>query len=205
MMKKILLDAGHGINTKGKSSPDCALMEWRYNREIARAIVQGLVSRGYDAELIITETEDVSLQERVNRVNRIANTYGISDTVLISIHVNAAGNGMKWMNARGWCAYTFPGHTESDDIACFLYVSAENHLPGHKLRMDYSDGDPDFEQPFYILKHTLCPAVLTENLFMDNQEDCAFLLSAKGRQAIIDLHIDGIIAYLNEEEPKPFK
>ena len=204
-MKKILLDAGHGINTKGKSSPDCALMEWRYNREIARAIVQGLVSRGYDAELIITETEDVSLQERVNRVNRIANTYGISDTVLISIHVNAAGNGMKWMNARGWCAYTFPGHTESDDIACFLYVSAENHLPGHKLRMDYSDGDPDFEQPFYILKHTLCPAVLTENLFMDNQEDCAFLLSAKGRQAIIDLHIDGIIAYLNEEEPKPFK
>ena len=205
MMKKILLDAGHGINTKGKSSPDCALMEWRYNREIARAIVQGLVSRGYDAELIITETEDVSLQERVNRVNRIANTYGISDTVLISIHVNAAGNGMKWMNARGWCAYTFPGHTESDDIACFLYVSAENHLPGHKLRMDYSDGDPDFEQPFYILKHTLCPAVLTENLFMDNQEDCAFLLSAKGRQAIIDLHIDGIISYLNEEEPRPFK
>ena len=37
------------------------------------------------------------------------------------------------------------------------------------------------------------------------QEDCAFLLSAKGRQAIIDLHIDGIIAYLNEEEPKPFR
>lgn len=204
-MKKVIIDAGHGINTKGKSSPDCVLMEWRYNREIARAIVQGLVSRGYDAELIITETEDVSLQERVNRVNRIATTYGISDTVLISIHVNAAGNGMKWMNARGWCAYTFPGHTESDDIACFLYVSAENHLPGHKLRMDYSDGDPDLEQPFYILKHTLCPAVLTENLFMDNQEDCAFLLSAKGRQAIIDLHIDGIISYLNEEEPKPFK
>lgn len=205
MMKKIFLDAGHGINTKGKSSPDCALMEWRYNREIARAIVQGLVSRGYDAELIITETEDVSLQERVNRVNRIATTYGISDTILISIHVNAAGNGSKWMNARGWCAYTFPSHTESDDIACFLYVSAENHLPGHKLRMDYSDGDPDFESSFYILKHTLCPAVLTENLFMDNQEDCAFLLSAKGCQAIIDLHIDGIISYLNEEEPKPFK
>ena len=183
-MSQDLFKLGHGINTKGKSSPDCALMEWRYNREIARAIVQGLISRGYDAELIITETEDVSLQERVNRVNRIATTHGISDTVLISIHVNAAGNGMKWMNARGWCAYTFPGH---------------------KLRMDYSDGDPDFESSFYILKHTLCTAVLTENLFMDNQEDCAFLLSAKGRQAIIDLHVDGIIAFLNEEEPKPFK
>ena len=38
MMKKVIIDAGHGINTKGKSSPDCALMEWRYNREIANAI-----------------------------------------------------------------------------------------------------------------------------------------------------------------------
>ena len=44
MMKKVIIDAGHGINTKGKSSPDCALMEWRYNREIARAIVQGLIA-----------------------------------------------------------------------------------------------------------------------------------------------------------------
>ena len=205
MMKKVIIDAGHGINTKGKSSPDCALMEWRYNREIARAIVQGLVSRGYDAELIITETEDVSLQERVNRVNRIATTYGISDTVLISIHVNAAGNGMKWMNARGWCAYTFPGHTESDDIADCLYLAAEKNLPGQKIRTDYSDGDPDIESAFYVLKHTLCPAVLTENLFMDNKEDCRFLLSSKGRQAIINLHIEGLIEYLDNEEPKAFR
>lgn len=205
MMKKILLDAGHGINTKGKSSPDCALMEWRYNREIARAIVQGLVSRGYDAELIVPEPDDISLQERVDRVNRLAYKYGIADTILISIHVNAAGDGMKWMNARGWSAYTFPGHTVSDDIAYYLYEAAAIHLPGHKLRMDSSDGDPDIEQPFYILKHTLCAAVLTENLFMDNQEDCHFLLSTKGRQAIINLHIDGLMAYLNEEEPKPFR
>lgn len=55
---------------------------------------------------------------------------------------------------------------------------------------------------FYILKHTLCPAVLTENLFMDNQKDCQFLLSSKGRQAIIDFHIDGLIAYLDEQEPR---
>lgn len=84
-------------------------------------------------------------------------------------------------------------------------ANEDKHLPGHKLRRDYSDGNPDIESSFYILKHTLCPAVLTENLFMDNQEDCASTLSAKGRQAIINLHIDGIISYLNEEKPKLFK
>lgn len=205
MMKKVIIDAGHGINTKGKSSPDCALMEWRYNREIANAIAQGLILRGYDAEVIVPELEDVSLKERVDRVNRIACKYGISESLLLSIHVNAAGNGSQWMNARGWCAYTFPGHTESDDIADCLYLAAEKNLPGQKIRTDYSDGDPDIESAFYVLKHTLCPAVLTENLFMDNKEDCRFLLSSTGRQAIINLHIDGIISYLNEEEPKPFK
>lgn len=205
MMKKILLDAGHGINTKGKSSPDCALMEWRYNREIANAIAQGLILRGYDAEVIVPELEDVSLKERVDRVNRVACKYGISESLLLSIHVNAAGNGSQWMNARGWCAYTFPGHTESDDIADCLYLAAEKNLPGQKIRTDYTDGDPDIESAFYVLKHTLCPAVLTENLFMDNKEDCRFLLSSKGRQAIINLHIEGLIEYLDNEEPKAFR
>lgn len=205
MMKKVIIDAGHGINTKGKSSPDCALMEWRYNREIANAIAQGLILRGYDAEVIVPELEDVSLKERVDRVNRIACKYGISESLLLSIHVNAAGNGSQWMNARGWCAYTFPGHTESDDIADCLYLAAEKNLPGQKIRTDYSDGDPDIESAFYVLKHTLCPAVLTENLFMDNKEDCRFLLSSKGRQAIINLHIEGLIEYLDNEEPKAFR
>jgi len=205
MMKKVIIDAGHGINTKGKSSPDCALMEWRYNREIANAIALGLIFRGYDAEVIVPELEDVSLKERVDRVNRIACKYGISESLLLSIHVNAAGNGSQWMNARGWCAYTFPGHTESDDIADCLYLAAEKNLPGQKIRTDYSDGDPDIESAFYVLKHTLCPAVLTENLFMDNKEDCRFLLSSKGRQAIINLHIEGLIEYLDNEEPKAFR
>ena len=204
-MKKVIIDAGHGINTKGKSSPDCALMEWRYNREIANAIAQGLILRGYDAEVIVPELEDISLKERVDRVNQIACKYGISESLLLSIHVNAAGNGSQWMNARGWCAYTFPGHTESDDIADCLYLAAEKNLPGQKIRTDYSDGDPDIESAFYVLKHTLCPAVLTENLFMDNKEDCRFLLSSKGRQAIINLHIEGLIEYLDNEEPKAFR
>ena len=86
-----------------------------------------------------------------------------------------------------------------------LYLAAEKDLPGQKIRTDYSDGDPDIESAFYVLKHTLCPAVLTENLFMDNKEDCRFLLSSKGRQAIINLHIEGLIEYLDNEEPKAFR
>ena len=34
--------------------------------------------------------------------------------------------------------------------------------------------------PFYILCHSSCPAVLTEDLFPDNKDDVAFLESGEG-------------------------
>lgn len=37
----------------------------------------------------------------------------------------------------------------------------------------------------------------TENLFMDNREDVAFLESEEGAKIIINLHIDGILQYLS--------
>ena len=62
---------------------------------------------------------------------------------------------------------------------------------GQRLRTDYTDSDPDLEADFYLLRRALPPAVLVENFFMDSRRDYAFLLSSKGRQAIINLHIEG--------------
>ena len=47
-----------------------------------------------------------------------------------------------------------------------------------------------------MLKHTLCSAVLTENLFQDNRNDVDYLLSDEGRHAIERLHVEGIIKYI---------
>ena len=101
------------------------------------------------------------------------------------------------LTARGWCAYTTRGNTQADALATSLYNAAQAHLPGHRLRTDYTDADPDQEDDFYLLRHTSSPAVLTENLFMDNHEDCDFLLSPEGQQSFVDLHVDGITNYLN--------
>ena len=43
---KILIDNGHGENTPGKRSPDGRFREYKYNREIARAVVEHLQLRG---------------------------------------------------------------------------------------------------------------------------------------------------------------
>ena len=73
-----------------------------------------------------------------------------------------------------------------------LYQWADQLLPDFKQREDLSDNDPDKEAHFYILDHTICPAVLTENLFMDTEKDCRFIMSEEGRQKIADIHINFI-------------
>jgi N-acetylmuramoyl-L-alanine amidase len=55
-----------------------------------------------------------------------------------------------------------------------------------------SDGDPDWESNFTVLKKTVCPAILTENLFMTNKDDVRFLMSKEGFDAIVNLHLKAI-------------
>ena len=204
---KILIDNGHGILTKGKRSPDGKLLEYAYTRELARQIVKILQYRGYDSELLVPEDDDISLEERVRRINKICLTYEPSspaptgdlmpNVILISIHVNAAGDGTKWMNATGWSCYTCKGQTESDRLADCLYKAAEQILKNQVIRTDYTrDGDPDWEENFYILRHSLCPAVLTENFFMDSRTDFEYLQSEAGKESIINTHTEGVIAYI---------
>ena len=193
---KILIDNGHGENTPGKRSPDGLFREYKYVREISEEIERKLISRGYDAERIVKEAVDVPLSERSRRINEVCGRLGTSNVILVSIHCNAAGNGEEWKTARGWAAYTSKGNTKADKLANFLYEAAENNFPGKSIRKDFQDGDPDWEENFHMLAKTKCPAVLTENFFMDNQKDVSYLLSLEGRTAIVRAHIEGIINYI---------
>ena len=193
---KIFIDNGHGLMTAGKRSPDGQFREPFYNREIARRVVSDLLDRGYDAELLVPEDDDISLAERVRRVNTACFLLGKQNVILVSIHVNAAGNGSKWLNATGWSVYTCKGQTESDKLAECLCQAAIKNFPGRRIRTDISDGDMDWEEGFYILRKSLCPAVLTENFFMDSRDDLEYLQSRAGKQAVVDMHVEGIVEYL---------
>ena len=172
---KILLDPGHGLNIPGKRSPDGILLEAAYNREIAQLTLAKL------------------------QANAHCTALGKTNVILISIHVNAAGDGSQWMNATGWSCYTCKGQTESDLLADCLYTVADRILKKKVIRTDYArDGDRDWEENFYILRHSLCPAVLTENFFMDSHSDLEYLQSRAGKQAVVDIHVKGIVEYLED-------
>lgn len=195
---KILIDPGHGIDTPGKRSPDGLFREYLWNRQVADLILEGLVSAGVDASLVVTETNDVTLRNRVNRVNTICNRLGASNVLLVSIHANAAGNGSAWMNAKGWSCYTSKGKTKSDQVAECLYDAFEAEFQDRKIRKDMSDGDRDWEENFYVLQKSKCPAVLLENFFYDNREECAWMLHEETKKRIASAAVKGIIKYIKK-------
>lgn len=187
----ILIDNGHGGETPGKCSPDGRLREYAWTRQIARRVCDKLKAPGYDARLLVPELNDVSLRERVRRVNRICTGAGSNNVLLVSIHVNAAGTG-QWHNACGWTAWVASNASQrSRKLATLLDAEAVRlNLKGNRSH------EPFFTGNFAILRDTRCPAVLTENMFQDNRHDVDYLLSERGKSEIADLHVTAITQYL---------
>jgi N-acetylmuramoyl-L-alanine amidase len=193
-MMIVLLDNGHGgmINgkyqTPGKRSPKWAdgsqLFEGEFNRAIVNGIIEQLTTLKIPYVNIAPEYMDVSLEERVRR----ANSYPADKSFYISVHSNAGGG-------QGCEIYTTVGQTKSDGIATLFAEAYKKFFPEKPLRVDLSDGDPDKESNFYVLKNTRMPAILTENFFMDNEFECkTLLMTRQGRQRLIDYHVAGIMA-----------
>lgn len=194
--RKIIISPGHGKNTPGKRSPDGTLEEWRFNRELVKKIAEGLDAEHIPYVLLDMDATDVSLSGRAAR----ANTFG-KDCLYISVHGNAAGNGGKWMKARGWSIYTSKGFTSSDPIAEVFIRKAEELLPqiGCKVRK-YSTKKymGDYEENFTVLTKTIMAAVLTENLFYDNLEDIEIMKSDEGIEILAKIHIEAIKEILKQ-------
>lgn len=214
----VILGTAHGKNVAGKRSPDGKFQEWQYSREIIGQLKSKLELAGLNVFVDNMESEvplpaNAELRARCKYVNDLCDKYSTKNCAYVSIHVNAAASTGSWNKAGGWAAYTSPGRTRSDILATYLYEAAEKHLSGYAAKMeedkkkglygsnqkpfrkDLSDGDPDKEANFYVLTRTKCAAVLTENLFMDNKADVAFLQSEDGRKAIVALHKEAIMRF----------
>lgn len=191
----IMLDNGHGKETPGKSSPDDRLQEWKWTREMVSMINEVLTEEGYDVNLVTPEETDITLGERCRRINAMCNHKGAKNVLLVSVHVNAAGTGKSWQNARGFLSLvSFNASKDSKKLAKSISDEAyKMDLKGNR----WVPKEGYITQDLKICRDTLCPAVLTENMFMDNKEDVEFLLSEEGKQKLCDAHVNGITKHIS--------
>lgn len=191
-----VFDTGHSMLTKGKRSPNHQFFEYEYNRIIGRRVAERLSELGieYCFTYPIDEPYDLSLTSRANVANKVAKEKGAGNVLLISIHSNAAGNGKQWMNAKGWCVFTTKGVTNSDKYAEIFWEEARKVCAkyGRTTRQDKSDGDNDWEANFTVIFKTICPSILIEEFFYDNEEEMNWLLSEEGKAACTEIIVNAI-------------
>jgi N-acetylmuramoyl-L-alanine amidase len=205
----IFLDAGHGgINPKVKLPngyttypAKCAqhnngtfhsygwFFEGVFNRAVTNLIEQYLNDWGMTTMKVYDEIIDTPLSKRVQKANFAAKNY--SRSLYLSIHGNAAEN----KSARGFEVFTFPGQTESDVYAEFLYKEVQKSYPNWVFRPDNSDGDHDKEERFYVLSKTLMPSVLSENGFFTNFQDAKMMFDPLFQNTIAKCHAKAVIDY----------
>lgn len=207
-MKTIILGTAHRRREPGKQSPDGILKEYLYSREIIEDLKPKLEAYGIPTYIDLPDTdlpqsmqsEDVAKERnselvlRVNQANGICAQFGSQNCLYVSIHVNASSNDNQWHAPNGWQVCVSPNASKnSRDFADLIFDAAKSH--GLKTRQP-SPTQKYWHQSIYVLNNSWCPAVLTENLFQDNQQDAAFLLSEEGRHAITRLHIEAILKYI---------
>ena len=196
-----IFDNGHGgiidgvYQTAGKRSrvweDGTILYEGEFNRSIVNRLVKLCRAKNIECVNLVDTQQEVSLRKRTDAANDIYREQLQKDgkpCIYISVHAN----GFNQESAHGWGVYTSIGETKSDKIASVLFKKAMAEFPDHKMRSDRTDKDSDKEANFWVLRKTVMPAILSENFFMTNREECKLLLSEEGRDRIAKIHFQMI-------------
>ena len=182
---KIIIDAGHGFTTPGKSSSD-GMKEYEFNRSVAQYLKNLLSRFQVNTYFAHSDTHDVPLHERTKRANSLlADLY-------ISIHANAAGNG-GWHEATGIETFI---HQSKPKKALALATKIQKELSTatglHNRGVKTAD--------FHVLRETKMTAVLIECGFMTNKSDLKLLKSESYRKKCAQVIEEAITSHYHLKE-----
>ena len=178
---KVCIDAGHGVETAGKRSPDGSYFEHEFNFDVAKRIKAHLQRCGVQVVMTRENEHDVSLSERCKICNDAGCVY------FFSVHTNAAGND-GWYDAEGWSAHIIAKGGKAEQMAAKIRSYAIVQL-GCKDRGINVDN-------YQVLRDTKCPAVLVEHGFHTSRTEVARLKTPEYRARCAESDARGICAQL---------
>lgn len=208
-MLRVILGTAHLLHSSVKQSPDGRVVEQVVSRDLCQRVLRGLREAGISASIDMPELDlpkgeqlpdlaaerVLELKRRCDIVNMACQSYGQNNILYVSLHCNAAGSDRQWHSAHGWSVFVCPNASRRSTLfANFLATSAkasELRVLQPKVSQQY------WEKSLYVLRHTACPAVLVENMFMDNRNDAAFLLSDVGREVLAQVICEAVKRYRN--------
>lgn len=182
MAIKIGLDAGHGLKTAGKQTPN-GTKEWTINDKVCDKVAAILAD--YDCEIIRTDNNEGNTDESLSaRLNKYVNA-GVK--AFVSVHHNAYTG--KWGNATGVEVYADKNATAADKkLAELVYNKIVKYtgLKGRGIK----------KENFTVINQNKIPAILCEGGFMDGKKDYEIIISDAGQTAYAKAVAEGLIEFL---------
>ena len=194
---RIILDAGHGgispfnneYVTRGKRmiKDGITFYEGVNNRDNVERIYKALKERGYDVIKLVDTWQDVPLRERIKQEHLLAN----DNSILLSIHSDANGNGRDWNSAHGMGCFIYNGNVS--DRTLKLADSLNNSLICHFDGISKNRGIR--KANFAMCRDTLSPSVLLELGFHTNKDEVQLMLTDDWKDRIVKSIVEAIEEY----------
>ena len=177
MAPKVYIDPGHGGTDPGASAN--GLQEKNLTLNIGLQVRNLLTARGVVVRMSRTSDVTRSLTFRTDD----ANAWGAN--IFISIHINAGGG-------TGFESYRYPtAGTTTQRLHSNMHSRV---IAGMRTVAGVTDRGMKTAN-FHVLRETVMPAVLTENLFIDTVADANLLKRADFLAATARGHANGIFAF----------
>jgi N-acetylmuramoyl-L-alanine amidase len=181
---RIAIDAGHGGDNSGASGMISKVLEKNYSLLIAEELRKTLKAAGV-RQIFMTRTKDTSL----SMPERIAMLKQFDPHLLVSIHLNSAGND----TVQGTSTYyRYIGFRPLSMAILERMLSLGLKEYGNVGNFNFSLSGP-----------TDYPNALVEVAFLSNREDEKKILSPKFHKAVAQKIYLGIVDWLNQQKPKP--
>ena len=188
MSKLIAVDAGHGLHTAGKRTPD-GEREWKFNNKVVLALINELHRLG----LRTLRLDDPSGQRDVPLGERTRKANNAKADVLVSVHHNA--NTGKWGTWTGTETYSYPKSTEGAKLSRIVQTEM---VKAYGLR---NRGTKTAN--FHMVRESNMPAILTEGGYMDSRID---IIKMRDNEVLRQVGINiarGVAEYLDVKVSKP--
>ena len=154
---KIGLDAGHGLKTAGKQTPD-GIKEWTLNDSVADMVEEML--KEYNVEIIRLDNNEGNTDESLSKRYQSYIKAGVN--LMVSIHHNALKS--TWSSATGVEVFTDKNPTKEDSrLAELIYKKLVSYtgLKGRGVK----------KENWYVINQNKIPAVLCEGAVAQVQRE----------------------------------
>jgi N-acetylmuramoyl-L-alanine amidase len=176
----ILLDPGHGGSEDLGARGPTGLAEKTVALKLSQLLRQQLEQRGAKVVMTRNRDEDLSLKDRITRINTV------QPTIALSLHYNALPDDGDALRTKGLAAFWY--NPQAHSLAVFLH----NYLTKTLKRPSYGV----FWNNLALTRPTVAPAVLLELGFMINPDEFEWIANSREQQRLAGAIADGIVAWM---------